>query len=42
VAARPDIVTYVVFPLVRHTKLWNYDTNRLNKAVADWLRTLKK
>lgn len=40
-AARPDIVTYVAFPLARHTKLWNYDTNRWNQAVADWLRTLK-
>ena len=39
-AARPDIVTYEEFRTARHTKLWNYDRDRWNGAIASWLETL--
>jgi alpha-beta hydrolase superfamily lysophospholipase len=35
--ARPDIVTLEVFEVARHTKLWNYDPDRWNGAIARWL-----
>jgi pimeloyl-ACP methyl ester carboxylesterase len=35
--ARPDIVTFEAFTTARHTKLWNYDADRWNAAIADWL-----
>ncbi|AMB58316.1 hypothetical protein AWU67_04985 [Microterricola viridarii] len=39
-AARPDIVTFEEFRRARHTKLWNYDPDRWNGAIRDWLATL--
>jgi len=38
--ARPDIVTYEEFTTARHTKLWNYDSERWNAAIASWLGRL--
>jgi len=38
-AARPDIVTYVRFTVAGHTKLWNFDRDRWNDAIAHWLAT---
>ena len=35
--ARPDIVTFEQFATARHTKLWNFDSERWNDAIADWL-----
>ncbi|BDI22839.1 alpha/beta hydrolase [Herbiconiux sp. L3-i23] len=37
-AARPDIVTFVPFETARHTKLWNFDRDRWNGVIADWLK----
>jgi pimeloyl-ACP methyl ester carboxylesterase len=37
---RPDIVTLVSFRRARHTRLWNYDPERWNAAIRDWLRAL--
>jgi alpha-beta hydrolase superfamily lysophospholipase len=36
-AARPDIVTYERFTVAGHTKLWNFDRDRWNGAIARWL-----
>jgi pimeloyl-ACP methyl ester carboxylesterase len=38
--SRPDIVTFVAFTEARHTKLWNYDPERWNSAIAEWLAKL--
>lgn len=38
--ARPDIVTYERFTTARHTKLWNFDPDRWNGAIARWLNGL--
>ena len=38
--ARPDIVTYEAFQVARHTKLWNYDRDRWEGAIRDWLAQL--
>lgn len=38
--ARPDIVHYEAFAIARHAKLWNFDRNRWNTAVGDWLTAL--
>ena len=38
-AARPDIVTYERFTVAAHTRLWNYDPERWNAAIARWLGT---
>ncbi|MCU1556464.1 MAG: alpha/beta hydrolase [Microbacteriaceae bacterium] len=35
--ARPDIVTYEAFTVAAHTRLWNYDRERWNAAIAGWL-----
>ena len=40
-AARPDIVTLVPFVTARHTKLWNYDADRWNAAIAGFLARLR-
>lgn len=34
---RPDLVTLVSFTRARHTRLWNYDPERWNGAIRDWL-----
>jgi pimeloyl-ACP methyl ester carboxylesterase len=39
-AARPDIVTYERFTVAGHTKLWNFDRDRWNDAIARWLATV--
>lgn len=38
--ARGDLVTLVAFHTARHTKLWNYDPDRWNRAITNWLETL--
>ncbi|MGN6325982.1 alpha/beta hydrolase family protein [Pseudolysinimonas sp.] len=38
--ARPDIVTFVPFEVARHTKLWNYQPERWEGAIRDWLAAL--
>jgi alpha-beta hydrolase superfamily lysophospholipase len=38
-AARPDIVTYERFTIAGHTRLWNFDRERWNDAIARWLST---
>jgi uncharacterized protein len=38
--ARPDIVTFEAFEVARHTKLWNYDRERWEGAIRDWIATL--
>jgi alpha-beta hydrolase superfamily lysophospholipase len=38
--ARPDIVTYEAFEVARHTKLWNYDRDKWENAISDWLTGL--
>ncbi len=38
--ARPDIVTLESFDTAGHTKLWNYDPDRWNSAIAGWLAEL--
>ena len=35
--ARSDIVTFEEFDTARHAKLWNYDSERWNAVIADWL-----
>ena len=35
--ARPDIVTFEPFETARHARLWNYDRDRWNAAIASWL-----
>jgi len=39
--ARPDIVTYEAFEVARHTKLWNYDRDKWENAISDWLDRLR-
>lgn len=36
-AARPDVVRLEHFAVARHTKLWNYDAPRWERAIAQWL-----
>lgn len=36
---RPDVVRFEEFEVARHTKLWNYDRERWERVVRDWLRT---
>ncbi len=38
--ARPELVTFERFAVGRHTKLWNYDPERWEGAVRDWLSRL--
>lgn len=38
--ARPDIVTFEPFSVARHTKLWNYDSERFDRAIARFLTRL--
>lgn len=39
-AARPDIVAMETFSVARHTKLWNYDPERWERAITKWLAEL--
>jgi pimeloyl-ACP methyl ester carboxylesterase len=36
-AARPDVVRLERFAVARHTKLWNFDPERWNRAIQTWL-----
>ncbi|MFX4880114.1 hypothetical protein ABTC00_19570, partial [Acinetobacter baumannii] len=36
-AARPELVTFVPFETALHCRLWNYDRNRWEQSVTDWL-----
>ncbi len=36
-AARPDLVRLERFAVARHTKLWNVDERRWNRAIEQWL-----
>lgn len=38
--ARPDIVSFEAFEVARHTKLWNYDRERWERAIRDWIAKL--
>jgi pimeloyl-ACP methyl ester carboxylesterase len=38
--ARPDIVSLVSFHTARHARIWNYDEERWNTSIAEWLRAL--
>ena len=40
-AARADIVTFHVWHTARHAKLWNFDTERFEAEVSQWLATLE-
>ncbi|WP_166983652.1 alpha/beta hydrolase family protein [Paramicrobacterium fandaimingii] len=35
--ARPDLVTLETFAVARHTKLWNFDSERWSRAITRWL-----
>lgn len=41
-ALRPDLVRYEEFTGARHAKLWNYDPERFDRVIADWLVDLKR
>lgn len=38
--ARPDIVTFEAFNTARHTKLWNFDSERWTRVITEWLAVL--
>lgn len=38
--ARPDIVTFHNWEIARHARLWNYDSERFDREIAEWLATL--
>jgi len=38
--ARPDIVEFEAFEVARHTKLWNYDRDRWEGAISEWIAKL--
>ena len=39
-AARPDVVRLELFSVARHTKLWNYDAPRWERAIRSWIRDI--
>lgn len=39
-AARPDLVRLETFTVARHTKLWNFDPERWEGVIRDWLAEL--
>ena len=39
-AARPDLVTLRSWTGARHAKLWNYDPERFNREISEWVRAL--
>ena len=41
-ALRPDLVRYEEFTGARHAKLWNYDPERFNRVIAEWLKDLRR
>jgi uncharacterized protein len=38
---RPDLVTYEEFSEARHAKLWNYDPERFDRVISEWLSSLR-
>jgi uncharacterized protein len=38
---RPDLITYVEFTEARHAKLWNYDAERFDRVITEWLEALR-
>ena len=38
--ARPDIVRLERFIMARHTRLWNYDSRRWERAIRTWVSSL--
>ena len=40
--ARPDIVTYRRWSVARHAKLWNYDPERFDREITEWLADLAR
>ena len=40
-ALRPDLVRYEEFTGARHAKLWNYDPERFDRVIGEWLTGLK-
>ena len=38
---RPDLISYEEFTGARHAKLWNYDPERFDRVIADWLSSLR-
>jgi alpha-beta hydrolase superfamily lysophospholipase len=40
-SARPDIVHLERFTTARHTRLWNYDSRRWDRAIRTWVRSLE-
>lgn len=39
-AARPDVVRLEHFAVARHTRLWNYDQARWERAISTWIAEL--
>jgi pimeloyl-ACP methyl ester carboxylesterase len=39
-ALRPDLVRFEEFRVARHAKLWNYDQERFERVISEWLRGL--
>jgi len=40
--ARPDLVQLEVFAVARHTKIWNYDPERFERVIGEWLGRLPR
>ena len=38
---RPDLISYEEFTGARHAKLWNYDPERFDRVLGEWLTTLR-
>jgi len=38
---RPDLIDYEEFTTARHAKLWNYDPERFDRVIGDWLTRLR-
>jgi pimeloyl-ACP methyl ester carboxylesterase len=39
---RPDLIRYEEFTVARHAKLWNYDPERFDRVISEWLTALRK
>lgn len=38
---RPDLISYEEFSVARHAKLWNYDPERFDRVISEWLSDLR-
>jgi pimeloyl-ACP methyl ester carboxylesterase len=38
---RPDLISYEEFTGARHAKLWNYDPERFDRVISEWLLSLR-